>query len=810
MGALVRYGIVSVVLAAAIPAFGLAQTPPAEADRKGESFFETRVRPILVNRCYECHGPDSEQEAGLRVDSLRALLRGGDSGPAVVPGKPSKSLLIDAINYGEIYEMPPDSKMPQGEIDVLTKWVEMGAPWPASDVPMRAPAESSRAFRYTKDDRNYWAFQPIRKPELPVVRQRAWIQSPIDHFVLAALESAGLSPSRPASKRVLIRRVTFDLHGLPPTPEEIEDFLEDESPDAFARVVDRLLASPRYGERWGRHWLDVARYGDSNGGDQNRIHAHAWRYRDYVVSAFNEDMPYDRFVVEQLAGDLLPARTRQERNRLWTATGFLVLGPKPLLKNDDALCEMDVVDEQIRAVSGAIMGLTLGCSRCHDHKFDPLPMTDYYALAGIFKSTRTIDRYVMRTHRSWTERALGTPKDEARHQKLKEEFDYVNDQRRLFGDNAKKRKFYVKEMDRVRRELAGIPVAMAVREGTVADCPLHRRGNPRTLGEPVKRGFPKILCRESEPPIDSRQSGRLQLAYWLTSPEHPLTDRVVANRIWQWHFGAGIVRTPNNFGRLGARPDNQSLLDWLAVTFRERGRSWKRMHRLLLLSSAYQMSSEFNETAFESDPENRLLWRFPPRRLEAEEIRDALLAVAGRLDLRLGGAPLPAITNYELVSQKKKTRRMVESAYVSDRRSVYLPVIRSGLYDLFRVFDFANPGLSTGTRATTTVAPQALLLMNSEFTHGVAESFAGRLRRMKCASDRDRIAVAYALAFGRRPNDREQERATMFLEEYHRVPGRTTGATSTGAGAARMEETDSAFTALCRSILCANEFVFIE
>ncbi len=779
-----------------------AQPRPTEAET-GADFFERRVRPILVQRCYECHGPDSEHEAGLRVDSRGALLRGGDSGPAIVPGRPQASLLIDAINYGEIYEMPPDSKLPAEEIAVLTDWVRRGAPWPSSGKPARPDSASSRGYQYTDEDRNYWAFVPPAKPELPTVREKHWPRSPIDHFVLARLEAGGLSPAPPADKRTWIRRVTFDLHGLPPTPEEIEAFLQDDSPQAFARVVDRLLASPRYGERWGRHWLDVARYADSNGGDQNRIHAHAWRYRDYVIASINEDKPYDRFITEQLAGDLLPWETRQQRNQLWIATGFLAIGPKPLIKNDDALCEMDVVDEQITTVGSALMGLTLGCARCHDHKFDPFPMTDYYALAGIFKSTRTIDRYVMRTHRSWTERALGSDADEHRHRELKREFDDVNNQRRLFGDDKKKRKFFVKEMDRVRRELAKIPVAMAVREGKAADCRLHRRGNPRTLGDPVPRGFPAILCREPPPAIDTSRSGRLELAYWLTSPDHPLTDRVIVNRIWQWHFGRGLVPTPSNFGRLGTPPTHPRLLDWLAVYFREHGRSLKNLHRLILLSSTYRMSARATKAGLQRDPDNKLLWRFSPRRLEAEEIRDAMLMTAGQLDLHMGGRSLPPIANYELTNQKKTVRRMIDAAYQSNRRSVYLPVIRSGLYDMFRVFDFANPGLSTGSRSTTTVAPQALLMMNSPFTHRAAARCAAQLS-IQYSSLSEQLDALYLSAFGRPLDPAERRRLEEFLLRYQADATPVSPDSPQGGASRRL-----AMEALCRALFCSNEFIYI-
>ncbi len=772
------------------------------ADPAAIEFFETHVRPVFVEHCYECHGPESDHEAGLRVDGLASLLIGGDSGPAIVAGKPEESLLIDAINYGDIYQMPPENKLPAEKIAALTKWVKMGAPWPgAQGLNAEEIKARKHSHEYTDEDRSHWSFQPLIEPTVPAVKQRSWPKSPIDRFVLAQLEAQGFVPAPSADKKTLIRRATYDLHGLPPTPEEVRSFLQDDSPDAFGRVVDRLLESPRYGERWGRHWLDVARYADSNGWDNNRLHSNAYRYRDYVVASFNDDLSFDRFIIEQLAGDLLPYKNREERNRLWIATGFLALGPKPLLKNDVPLTEMDVVDEQIRTVSGAFMSLTFGCCRCHDHKFDPLPSTDYYALAGIFKSTKVIDTYDTRIHRCWTERALGSKDDEERHQYMKQEYDRVNDLRRITGDQ-KIKEVHIAEMAVVRTKLAKIPVAVAVREGQVADCAVHLRGNPQTQGEIVPRRFPIILAGPAQTPLPDESSGRLELAQWLASGDHPLTSRVIVNRIWKWHFGEGLVRSTDNFGSQGQRPDNPLLLDWLAVRMIKQGWSIKSMHRLMMLSSTYQMSSQRNNEAWGVDPENRLLWRFPPRRLDAEEIRDAMLLISGELDDKRGGPVLPGTINYELSDVKPNVKHLIKKGYDTNRRSIYLPVIRSGLFDLFSIFDFANPSVVTGSRNATTVAPQALFMLNSDFVSQMAGATAGALLKPATRSDDHRIEQLYEKALCRLPSKKEVRHAKQFIKRYDEL-----------SVAQRMDHDaarQAAWQALCRVIFSSNEFIYLQ
>ncbi|MBI3462028.1 MAG: PSD1 domain-containing protein [Planctomycetes bacterium] len=839
---------------AALPAvFGLAIDAAHAGDAPtldpaaAATFFETKVRPVLAEHCFKCHGPE-KQKANLRLDSQAAILEGGDSGSPIVPGQPEDSLLIDAINHGEIVQMPPTGKLPPQTIADLTAWVKSGAPWPSDQSVVKRSAEDDAGYQITAEDKAFWVFQPPRKPPLPPVRNTEWPKSPVDHFILAPLESKGLRPAPPVDDRTLIRRVTFDLTGLPPTPEEVEAFLQDDSTDAFATVVGRLLASPHYGERWGRHWLDVSRYADSNGADENRLHANAWRYRDYVVAAFNDDQPFDQFVIEQLAGDLLPARDREERNRNWIATGFLAIGPKPLLANDAAKVELDVVDEQIDATGRAFLGLTLGCARCHDHKFDPIPASDYYALAGIFKSTTTIDRYDFQNHRSWTERALGSDEEEAEHQRLKAEYDLANELRRL-TDGADKQKPHIARMAAVRKELGAIPVAMAVKEGNVANAHVLIRGNHLTPGPEAPRGFPRILAGDEQTPIGDEQSGRLDLARWLVQPDHPLTARVMVNRIWKWHFGEGIVRSVDNFGRLGERPDNQPLLDYLAVQFVESGWSIKAMHRLIVLSSTYQQSSnpqsstqsqrsEVGSQKSDSrsdisnlkspirnpqliDPENRLLWRMNRRRLDAEEIRDAMLLVSGQLDLTVGGAMVPPEVNYERVSDlnRKKGGGPLAQAYQSARRSLYLPVSRSGLYDLFQVFDFADPSVVTGRRETTTVAPQTLFLMNSDLVWQSTEHLANRLlhtsptrqrggealsqaRRVGICDDAQRVHEAYERAYSRPPGSNEISRALDFIQQYEDELA--------GDGLSADVCRASAWQAWCRVVLTSTEFMYVE
>jgi len=783
-------------------------------------FFEKKIRPIFVEHCYKCHSSGEKIKGGLLVETREDLLKGGDTGPAIEPGDADKSRLIEAVRYqNQHLQMPPKNPLSRDQVRDLEAWVKMGAPDPRIKTAKAAPVKQGIDL---VEGRKFWAFQPMAKPTPPTVLKSAWIQSPIDAFILAKLEEKRLKPSAPADKRALIRRATFDLIGLPPTPAEIEAFLADRSPDAFAKVVDRLLESPQYGERWGRHWLDVARYADSNGLDENVGFGNAWRYRDYVINAFNRDKPYDQFLTEQLAGDLLPKTddiaVRHER---LTALGFLTIGPKLLAEPDKVKLEMDMIDEQIETFGRAFLGATFGCARCHDHKFDPVPTDDYYALAAIFKSTHTMDDW--KTIAKWHEPVVALPED----YKLKEAYEkkvadhklsitnFIAEANRVLlttlntntlPKNAEKQypTNTIAKLEKLRADLKKLeadapelPSTMGVKEGTniVKTLPVHIRGSHLALGKPVPRGVPQVMTISTRPQFSEQQSGRLELARWLADPEHPLTARVMVNRIWRWHFGQGIVASTDNFGLLGDRPTHPELLDWLARRFVADGWSVKSMHRLIMLSSTYQMDANAKSGTNLVDPENRLLWHFPLRRLEAEEIRDALHSVAGTLDLTMGGKTLP-LKNREFVFNHTSKDA---TTYDSPRRAVYMPIIRNHLYDLFEQFDFPDPAVPNGNRSATVVAPQALLMMNSELVNRSAAKFAEQLLADKDASDARRLELAYVKAYGRTPSSAERKRAERFLNEFQAADGKDTTAART-----------EAWTVLCQTLLAANEFIYLN
>ncbi len=771
---------------ALIFAAGIANSPCALA--QSDDLFEKQVRPILANNCYACHGPNSGKgQAGLRLDSLAGLLEGGRSGAALVPGRPDKSLFILAVNHDTFVQMPPKKKLPLAEIAVLTSWVEAGAPWPGSARPSGVPRRegSVEEAGFSQEQTSHWAFQPVRDPPVPEGRG-----SPIDRFLLAALEGKGLHPAGPADKLTLIRRATIDLHGLPPTADEVAAFIVDESPAAFAKLVDRLLASPRYGERWGRHWLDIARYADSNGMDDNIVHGDAWRYRDYVIRAFNDDKPYDQFVREQLAGDLLTDWGDANRAEGLIATTFMMLGPKMVGEDDPVKQKLDFADEQLATTTRAFMALTVDCARCHDHKFDPISTKDYYSLLGVFTSTKTVLTY--RVTSKLNAVALHSAEEERRLSEIEARFDYHDDFVTNYNQATTPKAVIAEQrraVEEAKAQYKTIPKAMAVTDGHIADLPVMLRGNHLTPGEAAPRGFPRIFGGERSA-IGADSSGRLELARWLTKPEHPLTARVMVNRIWKGHFGEGIVRSTDNFGLLGERPDNPALLDWLATRFVDSGWSMKAMHRLIMLSSAFQMNSTPNPPHAEVDPENRLLWRMNRRRMEAEVIRDSLLAVSGRLDGQGGGRAMTHANFVNLNDGKSRDPAL----YESNRRSVYLPVIRSALFDVFETFDFANPSTINGKRATTTVAPQALFMMNSEMVERASKALAERL-----SSAEDQVVAAYRLVHLRPPSPTETERSKAFLERYEMAT----------AELDPRKRRSAALQALCRVLLSSNEFVYV-
>ncbi len=1082
-----------VTFAAIILIFGSVSSvraaDPATASKA--EWFETKIRPLLAARCFSCHGAE-KVKGGLRLDNATDFREGGDSGPVVVAGKPDESSLITAVRYHGDLKMPPKGKLTDPEIATLTEWVRKGAEWPDLAVTKPKSAATATAGPANADAKKFWAFQPVREPALPGNKTNGWATSPIDRFILSGLEAKGLSPAPQANRRDLIRRATFDLIGLPPTVAEIEAFENDKSADAFAKVVDRLLASPRYGERWGRHWLDLARYADSNGMDENVAHEHAYRYRDYVIGAFNADRPYDEFLTEQIAGDLMPASKDESVNsRRLTATGFLVIGPKMLAEDDPVKMEMDIIDEQVDTVGRVFMGLTLGCARCHDHKFDPLPTADYYGLAGIFKSTKAMQNY--KVVAMWNERPLGTKAENealaAHKEKVKtqdeaikrfvtsetkavvkdarerladymlagwklsqtqgvskrepfiknnppgaivreaEAFDrgnvlidkstygtsigvilnkgelpnfaeydlqvptagiyqleirlaaaasrpvrlilngvqsgsevagemtgtwYPDSQTwvfaglhtlaagkltvRLESDGpfphfdkfgfaplpvpagvdpewlkpvnvlAKERKLnprlmelwrdeFVKakmdpksiyaiwfdrervasewkasllhepapksaedlakrfaelakeaaeatpakkastpflaaldramtgqgnpfslnrreekflnpesraELKKRREALAALekaapPVSevMSVEERQIQDIKICIRGNHTTLGTLVPRHFPVVLGIATQPLPGSGQSGRLELANWLANPAHPLTARVMANRIWQGHFGEGLVRSPDNFGMLGERPDNPELLDWLSRRFIDAKWSIKAMHRLIMLSSTYQMSTKFDAHANEADPDDRLLWRMPRRRLEAEAVRDALFAVSGDLDTTMGGSLLSA-KNHAYVNSTVMNATL---PFESPRRAVYLPIIRSGLYDVFQAFDFADPSASNGKRIPTTVAPQALFMLNDRVVIRASESIARRLLATP-ADEAKRVESAYLTILGRKPSADEARRAREYIVKFDRE----LATLNTPAN----ERAQKAWQTFAQALLSSSEFLYLD
>ncbi|MFM8479035.1 MAG: PSD1 and planctomycete cytochrome C domain-containing protein [Planctomycetaceae bacterium] len=756
----------------------LAQDTSTAADIE---FFETKIRPVLVQHCYECHATEAKiVRGGLLLDSKAATLQGGDSGPAVVPGRPEDSLLLSAIRH-ESLVMPPRSKLPDDVIADVETWIRRGAV---------DPRESARPARLQPVDfeaaKSHWAFRSISDPAPPVVQDTAWPVSPIDNFVLSKLEQSGLQPAANENRRTLIRRATFDLIGLPPTVAEVREFLADESPDAFAKVVDRLLASPHYGERWGRHWLDLVRYATSNGADENHELPNAWRYRDWVVRMLNRDLPLDQFIIRQLAGDLLPIPDdEQQAGDLLTATGLLVLGPKMLAEQDKDKMMIDIVDEQIDTVSRTMFGLTISCARCHDHKFDPITARDYYSLAGIFHSTRSMaDRAFVS---KWMERPLPSQAIAAQRAAHQKKIDAAKSElAQLPPDHAEAIKQKKAAIEQLEKDMPQFAQVMATEEGEIRNLPVHIRGNHLKPGpEQIGRGMPAILTSVSQAPaIPENQSGRLQLAQWLVAKEHPLTARVMANRIWMWHFGTPLMRSPSNWGLRAEPPTHPELLDWLAQELHRSNWSLKSLHRKILLSSTWQMSSAVRGDYAERDPENLLLWRQNRRRLEAEPVRDSILFVGGGLDLTIGGAVADVNSN---------------------RRAIYLPVNRAALYEMFSTFDYVETANHIEQRPVTTVPNQALYLMNNSAVHEQSRRLIEQLPTTDPAVPLQDVGTVVSALFerlyGRVPDAAEISRSIDFLQ-------RTEAALSEIADV--RERRLQAWSALSRTLMAGNEFIFVE
>jgi cytochrome c553 len=767
---------------------------PAQADDGPVAFFEKKVRPILVEHCYTCHSADTKPAGGLRVDDRNGLLTGGNAGPAIVPGKPEASLLLKRVAQGDAKRRMPlqGEHLGSEQIADLTTWIKDGAAWPAP----RVSASIGKAKpEYEQLKKDHWAFQPIKVPAVPAVRATTWPRDDIDRFLLAKLEAAGLRPVGDADKTALLRRVTFDLTGLPPTPAEIDAFQADNSTGAFEKVVDRLLASSAFGERWGRHWLDVARYGESTGPSRNIPYPHAWRYRDYVIDSVNADKPINRFITEQIAGDLLPATSDKERDARLTATGFLALGVKDVNQRFKVRFVMDNVDEQIDVVTRSVLALTVSCARCHDHKFDPVPQTDYYALAGIFTSTDNcagvrnkmggggLDYYDPAMLVALSGDVPPAPKEQvekltAEVAAAKKAWDAIRGTpeglKPAANGQPTQRPFRLK-YEKLQGELNALtdPAARGhavhgVRDAkAIADTELRIRGEAEKLGPTVPRGFLTAFNVPGAAKIEPSHSGRLELANWATNPANPLTARVFVNRVWHHLFGTGLVSSVDNFGVTGDTPSHPELLDHLARRFVDDDWSLKKFVRAVVLTRAYQLGSDAPEANRKADPANRLVWRHTPRRLDAEEIRDAALAAAGVLRSdRPAGSAAQVLKVVEMRDNGPEARTITETADRETHRSIYLPLLRGVTPKALEVFDPAEQTLVTGKRETTTVPTQALFLLNSPFVRKQALTLAESVLKEASESDAARVQATYHRTLGRSATQAEVDRALVYLAEY--------------------------------------------
>lgn len=927
-----------------------------EADAAGIAFFEKRIRPVLVEHCYACHSADKQKkQGGLLLDTRAGIRRGGDTSAAVVPGSPDQSLIMEALRY-ESLEMPPKGKLSAKIVKDFEGWIRAGAQDPRDGG---EEATSSGGISI-EEGRKFWSFQPIADPAVPTNKDSAWAHNEVDAFILQKQEAAGLAPTTDANPEAIVRRLYFDLIGLPPSPQQLREFLAASATDrdkAVEAVVDELLESPQFGERWGRHWLDVARFSESSGGGRTRVFDHAWRYRDYVIRSFNDDKPFDRFIAEQIAGDLLLAASVTEGQANMAATSFLAIGPINYEAQDKQELDMDVIDEQLDTIGKAVLGMTIGCARCHDHKFDPIPTADYYALAGIFLSTKSLNhanvsdpimrplplddaqklelarvnelaapleadiaaiqkrikrlpgsvatttadnkalqgvlletlagvviddeqatlvgqwavssgvasfveagyryqsaptgeaKYVAKlTPGKYEVRLSYTPHANratnmpvrvlhvgGQHEALINcrqkptlnglfvslgEFQFEDSATVIIGGKAvngamiadavqwlavdvnaanatrsslkaamadeankptpieqpaqvaqaEQRDELTKRLTKAQSELAALkkqhagsaaPMVMSVEEAAVIqDCAIRVRGNVHNQGKVIPRGFLSVMPNGVPTSgINKKSSGRLELAQWMASQENSLTARVFANRVWYWLMGSGIVRSLDNFGSMGETPSHPELLDHLASRFIDDGWSVKQLVRRIVLSRTYQLGSSIPPQTKNVDPDNRLRTYAPRRRLDAESIRDAILAASGQLDLDFGGSTIrPGLTteyNYEFNDNKLDGRR----------RSVYVPVFRNSLLDLFEVFDFADPNLVMGRRSVSTLPTQALYLMNSPWVMQQSKFAAERiLQNPSLTTEAERIDEAYVLLFGRSPKPGEQQVAVDCLQ----------------------------------------------
>ncbi len=780
------------------------------------AFFEKKIRPVLIENCYECHSAEAKKaKGGLSLDTRDGFRKGGESGPSIIPSSPARSPLLLALNSkNKDHAMPPKGKLPDSVIADFETWVRMGAP-----DPREGKAVVAKKYEVDIDKgRQFWAFVPPKKHATPTVKNAAWVKSPIDAYILSELDKKGLTPVGDADKRTLIRRVHLDFTGLPPTSDEVEAFVADSKPDAFEKVVDKLLASPKFGERWGRHWLDVARYAESSGRAVNMNYPHAWRYRDYVIGAFNSDKPYDQFIKEQLAGDLMTSSDPKVKAERIVATGFLAIGAKTLNENNGTQFELDVADEQIDVTTQAFLGITAACARCHDHKFDPIPTRDYYALAGIFRSTETCYgtiRFIQSNKPSPTitlPKGCGLPAgtDEKLTADGKARIEkQIEDLNKQIADATDPIRtiFPRGQVQLLRSRLAsfddaGDPklLAVGVRDkpagkggpggpggfgpggfgpkggfgGTniIADSPVYDRGEPnKASATRVPRGTLQVMSK-SPLKIKNGTSGRLELAEWIASKDNALTARVMANRVWLHLFGAGLVPTADNFGAAGMAPTHPELLDYLALQFMEQNWSVKKLIKTVVMSHAYQLDSKNNAKNYDVDPDNALVWRMTPRRLDAEAMRDSMLAVSGQLEekppvgsvvAKAGEGPFNARGGFGPGGGGGIAGAINDPRNV--QRSVYLPIVRDNLPEALALFDAPDPSLISADRPTTTVPAQGLFLLNNPFVIRSADAAADKLMR-GTTTDTERIRAAYLAFYGRPPNEKELTNAEKFLKDY--------------------------------------------
>jgi len=833
--------LVGVVAAGVMTRSALADEPddePTKEVAENIRFYNEKVKPLLKQHCYKCHGGGEKLEGELNVTYHEGLVEGGESGPAIDLDDPESSLILIAVRYDEL-EMPPEGELPESKIAIIEKWVSGGAHGPKDEE----PAERSTAHAPPKvndENRKHWSFQPVKRPAVPSVKNQAWPRDPLDNFILAGLEAKGFSPATRAEKEALLRRAYYDLTGLPPSPAQVRAFLADNSDKAYEKVIDELLASPHYGERWARHWLDLVRYAETNSFERDGAKPFVWRYRDYVIRSLNEDKPYTRFILEQLAGDELD----DVNSDSIIATGYYRLGAWDDEPSNPKLALYDDIDDLVGTTNQVFLGLTTNCARCHDHKLDPIPQSDYYRMVAFF---RNVQRYGVRSHDTVKrasvrpiipgEKGLEMQRLVAEHQRKlneanrtiqttdkqvgerltkgeKDDFKFQANRldilRRNVGDVISKARFETYEAAvKAKKELdANRPPALE--EALVVtehgrDVPATHvliRGNPDAEGEVVTPGFPQILSPPEPnivPPKNNPQSSgrRRALAQWIASNDNPLTARVMANRIWQHHFGRGIVRSTNNFGMQGDRPTHPELLDYLASELMQNGWRLKPLHRKIMLSATYQMSSQASEKELAADPENDSFWRFDMRRLAAEELRDSILAVNGTLnrDKMFGPSIYPVIPQEVLAGQSRPGSGWGKSSPEdAARRSIYIHAKRSLIVPIIASFDGADTDFTCPVRFTTTQPTQALGLLNSEFINQQADIFANDLRE-KETKPSDQIRLALRRVWQREPTDGEVKRGLDLLAKLKKEHSQTD---------------EAALKYFCLVALNLNEFIYLE